>query len=80
MKNLPVEFTNELVENDGSIPADYEIVTINTFPIDLDLLYYQDDPTLLEERLVNFEENPTRWIVRPWGSHFTCIHIEGSDK
>jgi len=60
--------------------CDEECVILNSSPIDFDLLFCQDNSTLLNE-VLNGVGNHT-WIlpISPWGGFFTCSHIEGSDK
>jgi len=57
-----------------------EIQILNTFPIDLDILGCYDNLSLRNEILNLMGNGSTDFFIRPWGSHFTYIHIEGSDK
>jgi len=75
---------SELIENDcvecvGVYPeGDY--VELTTFPIDLDLLFWEDDPLVQATKLNTIGNNSWGWVLTPWGGHFISSHFEGADK
>jgi hypothetical protein len=56
------------------------LVTLNTFPVDLDLLYWNDNLTNRNHNLNLLGNGSNGWIIPPWGGHFTTVHHEGQDK
>ena len=63
----------------GPFPTDVSI-ELTTFPIDLDLLFYQDNLTILNYILNDVGNHSTIWPVTPWNGHFHSSHAEGADK
>jgi hypothetical protein len=57
-----------------------ELVIMDFFPIDLDLLYCQDDPVMLNDILNDLGNASGILPISPYGGYFTGSHIEGSDK
>jgi hypothetical protein len=60
--------------------CDTDYVILNSSPIDFDLLYCQDNSTLLNEVLNGIGNKSGMLPISPWGGFFTGSHIEGSDK
>ncbi|MHA1211128.1 MAG: hypothetical protein ACTSSH_01590 [Candidatus Heimdallarchaeota archaeon] len=60
--------------------CDSDCVILNSSPIDFDLLYSQDNSTLLNEILNEIGNKTGNLPISPWGGFFTGAHIEGSDK
>jgi hypothetical protein len=63
----------------GPIPTEGSI-ELTTFPIDLDLLFYQDNLSMLNYILNDIGNWSTIWPVTPWNGHFHSGHVEGADK
>ncbi len=61
-------------------PSQEDLVTIETFPLDLDRLFWVDNLTKQNE-IMNYIGNESGgWLLSPWGGFFTSGHIEGADK
>ena len=69
-----------LASFNDTLGCEDECVTLNFFPIDLDLLYCQDNSTRLNELLNEIGNNSGVVPIYPWGGFFTSLHIEGNDK
>ena len=55
-------------------------VELDTFPVDLDLLFWEDQPSVKAENLEKLENGTGGWMLTPWGGHFISNHVEGADK
>ncbi|MFX1590666.1 MAG: hypothetical protein ACFFC1_21240 [Promethearchaeota archaeon] len=64
----------------GPFPSEDDSIELTTFPVDLDLLYYQDNLTMLNTYLNELGNGSSIWPVSPWNAHFYSNHIEGADK
>jgi len=64
----------------GTYPTDLELTTFDTFPVDLDLLFWEDQPTVQAARLNDIGNGTWGWMLTPWGGHFISSHFEGADK
>lgn len=61
--------------------SDYSnLVTLTTFPVDLDLLFWSDNLTIRNQHLNALGNGSWGWILTPWGGHFISGHHEGADK
>ncbi len=61
-------------------PSQEELVTIETFPLDLDRLFWADNLTKQNE-IMNYIGNESGgWLLSPWGGYFVSGHIEGANK
>jgi hypothetical protein len=58
--------------------ADY--VELDTFPVDLNLLFWEDQPLIQAENLNLIGNGSHGWMLTPWGGHFISNHFEGADK
>ncbi|MFW9921948.1 MAG: hypothetical protein ACFFDW_01520 [Candidatus Thorarchaeota archaeon] len=65
------------VKNSSAVAS---FAIMNTFPVDIDLLFWQDDPNALAAKLNAIGNCSNGWIMSPWGGHFVSNHIEGADK
>ncbi|MHA1269898.1 MAG: hypothetical protein ACTSPY_08960 [Candidatus Helarchaeota archaeon] len=55
-------------------------VILNTFPVDLDLLFWNDNLTMQNYKLnLIGNDSSNFWMLSPWGGHFISSHIEGLD-
>ncbi|MHA1232618.1 MAG: hypothetical protein ACTSPQ_18455 [Candidatus Helarchaeota archaeon] len=55
-------------------------VIINTFPVDLDLLFWADNLSMRNYKLnLIGNDSSSFWMLSPWGAHFISSHIEGVD-
>ena len=57
-----------------------DLVTLDTFPIDLDLLFWEDNTTVQEQRLENIRNGNQDFMITPYGAHFIASHVEGVNK
>lgn len=64
----------------GYYPNNPDLVTLNSFPIDLDLLFWSDQPEIRAQRLNAIGNGTWGWMLTPWGGHFISSHFEGADK
>ena len=64
----------------GTYPTNPDYVLLETFPIDLDLLFWEDQPSEQAARLNNIGNGTWGWMLTPWGGHFISSHFEGADK
>ncbi len=57
-----------------------ETIEITTFPVDLDLLFWNDNLSM-QTYYLNMLGNGSdeAWLLTPWGGHFISNHIEGVD-
>ena len=58
----------------------FEPVIMQTFPVDLDNLFWIDNLTKQQEILDGIAGGEGAWPITPWGGHFVSNHIEGVDK
>lgn len=59
----------------------FEPVIMQTFPVDLDALFWVDNLTKQQEILDGIAaSNGNPWPITPFGGHFVSNHIEGVDK
>ena len=71
----------ESFHNNSSDNSEYSnLVTLNTFPVDLDLLFWSDNLTIRNQNLNALGNNSYGWMLTPWGGHFISGHHEGADK
>jgi hypothetical protein len=56
------------------------IPVIETFPVDLNLLFWSDNITIRNQTLDSLASGGFGWILTPWGGHFISGHVEGADK
>jgi hypothetical protein len=76
--NLHLE-PNDCIECVGDyIEGNYFKLT--TFPVDLDLLFWEDQPLVQAARLNDIGNGTWGWMLTPWGGHFISSHFEGADK
>lgn len=68
------------LKNNCSNSTYSNLVTLNTFPVDLDLLFWSDNLTVRNQKLNNLGNGSWGWILTPWGGHFISGHHEGADK
>jgi len=54
-------------------------VILNTFPVDLDKLFWFDNKTMQNYKLNLIGNGSYVWMLTPWGGHFVSLHIEGVD-
>lgn len=75
-------YSNSIIVNGcpGPFPSEEESIELTTFPIDLDLLFYQDNLTMFNFILNNVGNYSTIWPVTPWNGHFHSGHVEGADR
>lgn len=73
---------NNDVSNSYNIncPSPEDLVMIETFPHDLDYLFWADNLTGQNERLNQIGNGSGEWLLSPWGGYFISRHIEGADK
>ena len=75
--------TNELEIDDQTINSEeenFEPVIMQTFPVDLDNLFWVDNLTKQQEILDGIASDGGPWPITPFGGHFVSNHIEGVDK
>ncbi len=60
--------------------AESDLVILNHFPVDMNLLFYQDNATMLNEVLEGIENIAGILPLTPFGGFFLSNHIEGADK
>jgi len=54
---------------------------INTFPVDIDLLFWNDSISKQTEYLNNIGNGTNKpWMMTPWGTYFMSGHAEGAPK
>ncbi|MHA1185826.1 MAG: hypothetical protein ACTSXA_06150 [Candidatus Heimdallarchaeota archaeon] len=80
-----IEIYDKIVKNDcsdciGYYPPDIDYVTLDTFPVDLDLLFWEDQPSIQAESLNLLGNGSKTWMLTPWGGHFVSGHFEGAPK
>ncbi|NHJ46563.1 MAG: hypothetical protein FK733_02130 [Asgard group archaeon] len=59
--------------------VDDPIVELDTFPIDLDELFWADNLTMRNYVLNEIGNGSIIWMITPWGAHFISSHLEGVD-
>ena len=56
------------------------LIILNTFPVDLDLLFWDDDLATQAYYLNMIGNSTNGWMVTPWGGHYVSAHLEGAAK
>jgi hypothetical protein len=57
------------------------VPNISTFPVNMSLLFWEDDPTFRNSCLDNIEAGGgDGWMMTPWGTYFMSGHAEGAPK
>ena len=74
------EFVNGSIDPINHELTTNSLVVLDTFPVNLDLLFWEDDPSVLAASLNTIGNYSNGWIITPWGGHFVSNHIEGADK
>jgi len=64
----------------GAFSSDIDIVQLESFPVDLDLLFWADQPAVQAAYLNTLGNGSWGWMLTPWGGHFISNHFEGADK
>ncbi len=59
--------------------VDDPIVELDTFPMDLDKLFWADNLTMRNYILNEIGNGSIIWMLTPWGAHFISSHLEGVD-
>lgn len=78
---INVSTNSETLFVDGDEQSPYSnLVTLNTFPVDLDLLFWADNLTMRNQNLNALGNGTHGWMLTPWGGHFHSGHHEGADK
>ncbi|NHJ84729.1 MAG: hypothetical protein FK734_04660, partial [Asgard group archaeon] len=73
--------TNEIyTECIGEYFSDGNFVTLTTFPVDIDRLFWAENASMQALYLNNIGNYSYGWMLTPWGSHFVSRHTEGADK
>ncbi|MCE7746389.1 MAG: hypothetical protein GPJ52_14770 [Candidatus Heimdallarchaeota archaeon] len=74
------EFVNGSIEPINHELTTNSLVVLDTFPVDLDLLFWEDDLAIRAHYLNMIGNSSFGWMVTPWGGHYVSNHIEGADK
>jgi len=74
------EFVNGSIEPINHELTTNSLVVLDTFPVDLDLLFWEDDLSIRAQYLNMIGNSSFGWMVTPWGGHYVSNHIEGADK
>jgi hypothetical protein len=68
-------------ENNAEINQASDVPVINTFPVDIDLLFWNDSISKQNEYLDNIGNGTNEpWMMTPWGTYFMSGHAEGAPK
>ncbi|NHJ85464.1 MAG: hypothetical protein FK734_08365 [Asgard group archaeon] len=77
---ITIQLSVSIYSNTPIIASESTLAVMNTFPVDMDLLFWADNPSVQADRLNTIGNYSNGWIVSPWGAHFVSNHIEGADK